>query len=115
MEGVKVKNRDEMMRVKNHRVGAPPLSDTRVSKWRTHMLGIDCVLCNSRQNIWVPTTTFWNWKRGEGHIQNLMPELNSEEREALIMNWCLSCVKSIYAGMEEQMDEQLEEEDNNAT
>lgn len=110
-----MKNQDEMLRIKNHRVGAPPLNDNRLSNDQTHRFGVDCTMCGDRQYIYVPTVRFWSWRNGDGYIQNLMPELDADERECLKMGWCLPCVKSIYARMEEQMDEQLEEEDNNAT
>lgn len=35
------------------------------------------------------------WKTGEP-IQNVVPHLTSDEREAIMLNLCISCVKDLY-------------------
>ena len=56
-----------------------------------HRVGCDCPTCDTRQMVMVNTKAYWQWKRGEGHIQDLLPSLSRDDREALITGICPRC------------------------
>ena len=51
----------------------------------------DCPRCGVKQYINVNAGDYNAWIDGEGYIQNLMPYLSADEREALISGLCPTC------------------------
>ncbi len=52
---------------------------------------VRCTFCGETITILCPQEGYEKWKAGEGHIQNLMPELTPGERELLISRTCEPC------------------------
>ena len=51
----------------------------------------NCPLCGVDQYINVNADDYNAWIDGEGYIQDLMPYLSADEREALISGICPTC------------------------
>lgn len=59
---------------------------------------IKCKYCNKNFTIDIDEDKYRSWKNGEGLIQDIMPELTSEDRELLISRTCDSCFDEIFIG-----------------
>lgn len=66
-----------------------------------HLVGCDCPTCDTRQMVKVHTENYFKWRRGEGHVQDLMPYLSANDREALMTGICPRC----WSGMIEEPEE----------
>ena len=60
-----------------------------------------CVRCLESVELQADQTGIDRWRSGE-LIQHALPDLAPAHREALKMNWCLTCVDEVYREMEEQ-------------
>lgn len=71
-----------------------------MGKLPTHRVGCTCE-CGVQRMVMVNTERYWKWQRGEGHIQNLLPELSANDREALMTGTCPECWAKMEAEAEE--------------
>lgn len=55
-----------------------------------------CPSCRKQHFVTVAKDAYQKWRRGEGLIQNLMPELSASERELLISGVCGFCFDSLF-------------------
>lgn len=61
------------------------------------MVHIRCVFCKKEHSFNVANEAgFRAWLSGAGNIQELLPELDSIEREELITHMCPSCISKTY-------------------
>lgn len=63
-----------------------------------------CPYCGKVTTIKVPTVGYFNWAYGGMLIQQAMPELSANEREALISGICSKCWGSIFSCDDEDDD-----------
>lgn len=82
-----------------------PDCNVRRSLSPTRLIRFLCSECGRNQGIYVPAEGFSNWKLGFGTVQELMPELTTDERAALWSGRCLRCVRLMYENMETEGDE----------
>lgn len=62
------------------------------------VMKIRCKYCKKNFTINVDEYKYNTWKRGEGFIQDIMPELSPGDRELLISRTCNSCFDEIFLG-----------------
>jgi len=67
-------------------------------------VGYNCHCCSNKQTFFLNEEGFRSWQGGE-LIQRALPGLNSNEREALILNYCVKCVIKLYERFK-KMEEQ---------
>lgn len=59
---------------------------------------VKCPLCKKEYVIKnVPRIRYFAWKDGKGLIQDLLPELSADDREALITGVCSDCWNNMSA------------------
>lgn len=51
----------------------------------------------------------WEWRNGDGHIQEKFPELNATEREFLLSGYCPECQKIIFGGGESEKIKEIKD------
>jgi hypothetical protein len=59
-----------------------------------------CMVCHERGEIEIPDESmsrFELWQAGEGHIQNLLPELNAGQREQLMNGTHPKCWDDLWS------------------
>lgn len=71
---------------------------------QTHPVEVNCIVCKALQVIYVHPEDYLVWQLGV-HAQNAFPYLTADERESLITLICVSCIVEMYAGLEEEEDE----------
>jgi hypothetical protein len=57
---------------------------------------ITCVACNGCFVIEVDAEHYNRWHRGEGNIQDIMPELSAADRELLLSGTCSLCFDKMF-------------------
>ena len=73
--------------VKNfkHEVKVGPMSETEI------VVKTKCPICGRPQNVVVPREGYENWRYKGKLIQNALPTLTADEREALMTGTCSDC------------------------
>jgi len=51
----------------------------------------DCPFCGKPSTVLVDADKYITWIKGQGLIQNIFPELTSDERECLLSGICKDC------------------------
>lgn len=57
---------------------------------------VTCEHCKTQYSFEVPTGQFFRWVRGDGLIQDLLPELTDGQRELMISRTCDKCWNEIF-------------------
>ena len=60
---------------------------------------VACAKCQQVHEIKVDIRKFNKWKKGEGNIQDIFPEMKPEEREMLISQICPKCWNEMFGGV----------------
>lgn len=55
-----------------------------------------CPVCGNTRLVTVNAERYDQWIAGDGLIQDLLPELDAEEREALMTGLCSSCWSKMF-------------------
>lgn len=68
------------------------------SKELTISVKVKCPLCKKEYTVDnIPRSGFFEWKEGGKHIQDALPELSADDREALITGVCKTCWDNMFA------------------
>jgi hypothetical protein len=61
-------------------------------------VNVKCPLCKKEYTVKnVPVKGFMEWKEGGKHIQDALPTLSADDREALITGVCKTCWDNMFA------------------
>jgi hypothetical protein len=74
---------------------------------QTYAVNIDCVACPRVEHIYVEPQDYVRWLTKGVHAQDAFSYLTIDERESIITSMCLDCIDEVYAGMEEEKEEEL--------
>lgn len=55
-----------------------------------------CPVCGTERIVSVDPERYAKWMANEGVIQELLPELNADEREALMTGLCSGCWSKMF-------------------
>lgn len=55
-----------------------------------------CSRCQTVVGMSVDAVRYSDWSHGGGHIQDMLPELNADERELLISGICGKCFDAMF-------------------
>lgn len=59
---------------------------------------VKCPLCKKEYTVDnILRSGFFEWKEGGKHIQDALPELSADDREALITGVCKTCWDNMFA------------------
>ena len=59
---------------------------------------VKCPLCNKDYTVDnIPRSGFFEWKKGGKRIQDALPTLSADDREALITGVCKTCWDNMFA------------------
>lgn len=56
---------------------------------------VKCPHCSAFTEVVAPTEAFRRWRNGE-YIQDVLPELSDDDREALISGLCPDCWDEVF-------------------
>ena len=65
---------------------------------------VNCKFCNKNVVIKLTSEQYKNlgrYNRGEGHIQDLLPELSADDREMFVSGMCPECWDKTFSGEED--------------
>lgn len=65
------------------------------------VIEVQCIICNKSFVIKCRKEDYVKWKNKEGHIQDLLGYLTTDERELLISGTCGECFDKMFAPEEE--------------
>ena len=85
IHGVNILIKEYIVKNFKHEVKVGPMSETEV------VVKTKCPICGRPQNVVVPREGYENWRYKGKLIQNALPTLTADEREALMTGTCSDC------------------------
>jgi len=81
---------------------ATPLESSHVAEDGTLTLHFVCPLCQQPSEVSGVNADRWSrWHRGEGYVQDMLPELSDGQRGTLMSGEHEACFDALFAGMDE--------------
>lgn len=74
------------------------------------VLTLRCPQCKNTKEIQVTDDQYDRLCDGDGHIQDILPDLSPDDREMFLSGFCSKCWDSMFGGPEEDDEEEDEEE-----
>ena len=85
VDGVNIFIKEYIVKKFKHEIKIGPMSETEI------VVKTKCPICGRPQNIVVSREGYENWRHNGKLIQNALPTLTADEREALMTGTCSDC------------------------
>lgn len=81
-----------------HADAVDPRVEAHTPSASTLEVGALCSDCRTIFTIIVDADRYHRWDKGEGNIQDLLPELSAGDRELLLTGTCNICFEKLFVG-----------------
>lgn len=85
LKGVNAFIQEDLVKNFKHEIKVGPMTETEI------VVKTKCPICGRPQNVVVPREGYENWRYNGKRIQDALPTLSSDNREALMTGICSDC------------------------